>query len=190
MSRVITFSTAYPAYHPKKGQPTYFIEKCWRSLVDNGINEWDFAPYEYEYNQHFPCKYTPEEQIKNHTGKHHTIRAGNRWKVGDKFSPRVWSGRPYNTPQVTIAPDIEIKKVWKFEIYYFPDEDILVPMEVFIDDRFYCEIGSAAWNEIASNDGLTGQDLTSWVVKKNFKFIKGVPIFSGQIICWNENINY
>lgn len=36
--------------------------------------------------------------------KHHTIRAGNRFKTGDYFSPRVWSGSPYNSKQLNMRP--------------------------------------------------------------------------------------
>ena len=181
MSRVITFSRQFPSYHPKKGEPTYFVEQ-----ICNSLNRMGYAIEEIDCL----CMDNIGLHDSVKTQKHHTIRAGSRWKAGDKFSPRVWSGRPYNTPQVTISEDVEVIKTWKIEIYYFPDLDVEVPFEVFINDRFYCEVGSIAWDEIAKNDGLSGQDLTAWFVKKNFKFIKGVPIFSGQIICWNEKINY
>jgi hypothetical protein len=26
----------FPAYHPRKGEPTYFVEKIWRSMSDQG----------------------------------------------------------------------------------------------------------------------------------------------------------
>lgn len=32
MSKVITFSRTFPAYHPRKGEPTYFVEKFWTSI--------------------------------------------------------------------------------------------------------------------------------------------------------------
>lgn len=112
--------------------------------------------------------------------KHHTIRAGKRWKVGDKFSPRVWSGKPYNSKQIVIAPDIEIKKVWDIEIKKFAD-------------GWWIDFGNYAISEdmpyamtrlpnLAKSDGLELQDLLDW-----FKFLKK---FSGQIICWNESIIY
>jgi len=109
MSKVITFSRTFPAYHPRKGEPTYFVEKFWQSI---GLPEKEFSfnlPDEY---QHFMRGDNSEIWAK-----HQTIRAGNRWKVGDKFSPRVWSGKPYNSKQIIIAPDTEIKKVWNVEIW-------------------------------------------------------------------------
>jgi len=32
MARVITFSTKFPSYHSKKGEPTYFVEAFYKSL--------------------------------------------------------------------------------------------------------------------------------------------------------------
>lgn len=32
MAKVITFSRTFPSYHPKAGQPTYFVEKFYNSL--------------------------------------------------------------------------------------------------------------------------------------------------------------
>jgi hypothetical protein len=106
------------------------------------------------------------------TPKYHTIRAGHHFKVGDFFSPRVWSGKPYASKQIQFAPDIAVKKVWDFEIR---------------DYRYWLNrkwIGSTSDKmlEIAINDGLGLDDLHSW-----FKYPKP---FYGQIICWNENINY
>ena len=106
MSRVITFSRVFPAYHPKKGQPTYFVEKVLQSLKVQAYA--------------LPTNVVPiishEILLHNYSPKHHTIRSGNRWKVGNKFSPRVWSGKPYNSKQIIIAPDIEIKKIWDVKV--------------------------------------------------------------------------
>ena len=114
-------------------------------------------------------KYFDWNYFKNSTPKFHTIRSGNRWKVGDKFSPRVWSCKPYRSKQIVIAPDIEIKQTWSFEI---ENKDI------FIDYNLY----SGAENLIAKNDGLETNDFLNW-----FKYPKP---FSGQIISWDEKIKY
>lgn len=109
--------------------------------------------------------------------KHHTIRAGHRWKPGDRFSPRVWSGKPYVSKQIIIAPDIEVKKVWNFEISenrYSLGHDKSVCNEMDFGNERICRI--------AMNDGLTLFDFREW-----FQFPKP---FSGQIICWNEDIEY
>lgn len=62
---------------------------------------------------------------KSFDPKGHTVRAGHRFKPGDIVSLRVWgndvnpkSGRsgPYHSKQIIIAPDIQVKKTWDFEI--------------------------------------------------------------------------
>lgn len=176
MAKVLTFSRTFPAYHPKKGQPTYFVEKFWNS-VDSNLT--------FEQITELPCK---EYGLLNDfikldlditTKKHHTIRYGNRFKVGDKFSPRVWSGKPYNSKQIIIAPDIEIKKVWDIDI-------ILVGinrLHVHVKDVINTDT-----ENIALNDGLSIADFLDWF-HKSPEFKKNKQ-FKGQIICWNENIEY
>lgn len=159
--RVITFSRYFPKKHPREGQPTFFVEKIWAGLADitdrmQGSVDMDW----YEYYNGVP--------------KWHTIREGNRWKVGDFFSPRFWSGKPYRSKQSLITEPIEIKKIWDFK----KDEH-----------GFYFINGSSTsfnMEDVARNDGLSMQDFDAW-----FYFIgsskKG---FNGQIICWNEKISY
>lgn len=173
MSKVITFSRHFPAYHPRAGEPTYFVEKIWQSIYmdekfrgeDQFYNlcdlGFDLMPHD---------KYQP---------KHHTIRAGHRFKVGDWFSPRVWSGKPYNSKQIIIAPDIQVKKAWDFKIKKF-------------ENRWYIDFGShsiaygyegySSIDKLARNDGLTRQDFFDW-----FKYPSP---FDGQIICWHSKIEY
>jgi hypothetical protein len=165
MSKVITFSRVFPAYHPRNGQPTFFVEKFLHSV---------YTDFGQELNTYlYDCKDKIGLQIINILDvdpKYHTIRSGSRWKVGDKFSPRVWSGKPYQSKQVIIAPDIEIKKIWKFEIkgngFYINDWPIS-------PDKL-CDV--------AENDGLDYFDFQRW-----FQYPKP---FSGQIICWDESIEY
>lgn len=180
---VITYSTKYPSYHPKKGQPTNFVEKFLRSV---GI-------------EHLPDKMFKEveqlvcgaelgllsEMIELFAPKGHTIRKGHRWKAGDYFSPRVWgndinpkSGRsgPYYSKQIIIAPDTLIIKTWNFEIKN---------NSFYIDGRQYdgeTEGHFELLETLAKNDGLSKDDLLAW-----FKFPKH---FDGQIICWDKSINY
>lgn len=156
MSRVITFSRTFPSYHPKAGQPTYFVEKIWKSLGGASVPYATFSS----------LNWREVEGIK-----HHTIRAGHRWKVGDWFSPRVWSGKPYNSKQIIIAPDIQIKNIWDFEIH---------SGWAFFDGQRKSDVGT--FGRLANNDGLEFQDLKDWL-----KYPKN---FDGQIICWNESANY
>ena len=151
MSKVITFSRTFPAYHPKAGEPTYFVEKvlnhlgyssneeyyyelceCTKNIGQNKILEFMFS---LDFSK---CGFYAE--------KYHTIRAGNRWKVGDKFSPRVWSGKPYRSPMIIIAPDIEVKKVWDFEI----EDRIMYVDKMPLTIVEYREL-------VARNDGLSYQ---------------------------------
>jgi hypothetical protein len=175
MSRVITFSRTFPAHHPKAGQPTHFVEKILASLDDSGL-QWTSA---LDVNKVLDSEYY--FNINSGDGKHHTIRAGKRWKVGDKFSPRVWgndinpkSGKsgPYHSKQIVIAPDVEIVKVWDIGLRVRGDFK-----------EFYCndeDITGTSIELIAKNDGLSTEDMLSWFNKP----------FTGQIICWNPKINY
>lgn len=160
MSKVLTFSREFPSYHPRKGEPTYFVEKIWKSIKEDSIKHLDVP--DISLHHFFEC-----------SGKHHTIRGGNRFKAGDWFSPRVWHGRPYNSKQIIIAPDIQVKKVWSFEL----TEDNLY----MVNGSLYAYPNSDfAIEPLAHNDGLEMVDFVDWFNKP----------FKGQIICWNENINY
>ena len=175
MSKVITFSRTFPSYHPKAGQPTYFVEKFIRSFcVETDLD----GTTDSEYFSYY-CELAFDMNLiglSTVLPKYHTIRAGSRFKVGDKFSPRVWgndvnpkSGRSgaYHSKQIIIAPDTEVKKVWDFQII----------------NGGLCVNGECKqYEKIAINDGLTGEDLLAW-----FKYPKP---FKGQIICWNENVKY
>ncbi len=83
MSWVLTFSRTYPVYHPKKGSPTYFVEKIYRGIQFLGLK----PPLNVDLDYDFRKSLIP---ISEYPPKYHTVRSGNRWKPGDKFSPRVW----------------------------------------------------------------------------------------------------
>ncbi len=161
MSRVITFSRTFPSYHPKAGEKTFFAEKVmaafaelpgWGGKIPDEFTDWDW----YEYY--------------NGACKNHTIRAGNRWKVGDKFSPRIWTGKPYQSKQQVLwSHDIEIKKIWDIEV---------LGLTWLLDGK---PINNLTIQEIAKNDGLTYDELKQWFSKLPFR---------GQVICWNSSINY
>lgn len=185
MTKVLTFSLKFPAFHPKVGEPTYFVEKIWKGLYDaEKSNYIPFDGYWQRYEEIFPITSDPLENIHRHSPKWHTIRAGYNWKAGDMFSPRVWSGKPYNSPQITIAPDIMVEKVWKFEIkvMYSPDAIGGSYAAALIDDK---PVFGNQYFELAKNDGLDHVDLVDWLQPKQ----KLTP-FSGQIICWNPAIEY
>ncbi len=167
MARVITFSLFYPPYHPLGGEPTNFVEKIWAGFDD----ELDRKA------EHYIMNYPLKIEDKNFDPKYHTTRFGRRFKKGDYFSPRVWSGKPYRSPQIIIAPDLEIKNTWDVEI----DEcDVWAIGKPGTQIKYLDDKQSAA---IARNDGLTEQDLYFW-------FKEAKKPFLGQVICWNKNIKY
>jgi len=112
----------------------------------------------------------------NQLSKHHTIRAGNRWKAGDMASLRIWSGRPYASKQIEFAK-VKIVNVWPVNIYMFGSGSVGIPTGV--DDYDYL----VPLCDVAKNDGLECKDFVDW-----FKI--GGTEFHGQIICWTPNINY
>ena len=175
MSKVMTFSRVFPSYHPTAGEPTYFVEKILKGLPHTEMYE----PEGLEIDLGMMAEAEP---------KHHTIRAGHRWKVGDKFSPRVWSGKPYQSKQIIIAPDIEVKKVWDFEITTAYNSEMRGDISNFI----YINRKLVLLNEyekLAKNDGLTVGDMCEWF-KIAFEEDYREAYFKGQIICWNDQIEY
>lgn len=164
MSRVITFSRTFPSYHPRAGEPTYFVEKIWASI---GCFFDQLADEDRLFN--------PRLSLDSFEPKNQDIRAGHKWKVGDWFSPRVWSGKPNHSKQIIIAPDIQVKKQWDFD---------LINDKLIIGGLFHCHLKQDERIEaFASNDGLNAQDLLDW-----FKYPK--ESCDHQIICWNEKIEY
>lgn len=166
--RVITFSKVFPATHPRKGQSTFFVEKIWQGLNSFPLTVDEIA---------FPDPRL-EEQLKNHftkvyDPKWHTIRGGNRWKVGDWFSPRIWSGKPYQSKQIQFTLPIQIKKIWTFRV----DDS-----GIWIDDMLW----QSPYDTIAINDGLNNKDFIDWLIRPH----SDKKPFIGQIICWNESIDY
>lgn len=164
MSKVITFSTKFPAYHLYKGEATFFVEKLLRS----------FPGWEEIISNQSKTDIVNDFALAACEPKYHTIRGGNRWKVGDKFSPRIWSGKPYASPMIKITDDIEIKKIWDISIHHAHNW-----FAIFINGQ---ECEPASWETLAMNDGLTVEEMMEWFKQNN--------IFTGQIICWNETIEY
>lgn len=188
MSKVITLSRTFPAYHPKAGQPTHFAQQVLNSL---GI-EWDDLDYldllhelnpgkediVYDffcefYLLHFPYLLQKLHTIRANWTNKKTGETYQVWKQGDKASLRVWSGVPYRSPQIIIAPDVELVKVGDFE-KKFTSHSGMAP---FINGRM---VSPDNFCDVAENDGLEYHDLLAW-----FKWSDGKP-FDGQILCWKE----
>lgn len=166
--KVITFSRVFPAKHPRKGQPTHFVEQIW-----NGLNSLKLpVPKNAELPKEFMWSILP---LSNYGYKYHTIRMGNRWNVGDFFSARVWSDKPYRSKQIIIAPPIEIKKIWEVEISGSGNRKTAGIIQKL--SRYRTLIPLA---DVAQNDGLEYDDFVGWFPKD----------FVGQIISWNDKIEY
>ncbi|MDF2189304.1 hypothetical protein [Paraflavitalea sp. CAU 1676] len=180
--KVLTFSRQYPTGHPKAGQPTEFVEKVLLNLYAQRLYQRskiceimrqlvpDSHPMYYE---------DTFREYKSELSKGHTIRTGTRFKVGDQVSLRVWSGRPYASKQIEFA-QVDVKKVWEF---------VILEGHLFV----------AGWNigpfhtdnkviaPVASNDGLLIEDFIAWfAIHPKAKEME----FHGQIICWNDQIEY
>jgi len=175
MSKIITYSRFYPAYHPKKGEETFFIPKILASLDIPFITKINYLKELYAQHSDNDLVFL----LSKFLPKHHTLRTGNRWKAGDLFSPRIWlqAGGHYvkGNKLITIAPDIEIKKVWDVEM------DL---NGVFSINGKYIEPEQKAL--LAKNDGLSEEDFFNWFMPDYNK----PKEFHGQIICHNADIDY
>jgi hypothetical protein len=170
MSKVITFSRYFQKSHPKSGQPTNFHEQIFNSIG------YDHVDYLKRKNPKLDIEILKpicdfDENITNK--KHHTIRSGNRFKNGDFFSPRVWSSKPYCSPQIILANDILVKKTW--DIIFVQKEKILN-----INGFSYSFMYESTIEKLAKNDGLSVDDFKAWFPKP----------FVGQIICWSDDVSY
>jgi hypothetical protein len=177
--KVLTFSRHFPKGHLKAGQSTWFVEKVWKSIWDSyqGASN-PLHPFWEVYDGAFPMKFDAKENIHQHQPKHHTIRAGNRWKAGDMASLRVWSDKPYRSKQIEFA-QVEIKKVWQFGISHGNYSIDTIQHGSFIP--------GVGLEKLANNDGLHVDDFWSWF---DIHPKKEEQVFAGQIICWNDKIEY
>lgn len=172
--KYIMCSRVFPKGHPKAGQPTFFPEKIFACLprITPGP---DVIPG-FDYEQYENCKYP----------KGHTIRGGFRFKAGDKVSLRVWSGLPYRSKQIDFAR-VTVCKTWKIEIAARQSKHG-IDYVAHIDDH---PLVGRQGEQLAHNDGLTNYEFVTWFVPPKTKFDPDrTVIFSGQIICWDDRIEY
>lgn len=160
--RQIIFSRTFPTYHKRFGEPTFFVEKMLYSLIIQHKGNTDLL------NQ--PDFDTSVFNRPEFMLKHHTIRSGERWEKGMYFAPKYWSGRPYNSKCVQFAPYVVIEKTYNFKINE--------KNQIFIN-QILCRDETA----LAQNDGLCLEDFNSW-------FQRPLSCFSGQIICWSNEVQY
>lgn len=197
MAKVITLSRTFPSYHPKSGHSTYFVEQVLNAFGIQYLNDSYFHHLKELNKKPLDEGKLTKKDIYDFwyslkrvylRDKLHTIRAKSvnkktgdiysRWKKGDKASLRVWSGIPYNSPQIIIAPDVELVRVGDFRIL----KDAHNVNWIDIGGKYsypaplYLE--RSIIPNVAENDGLSTRDLLRW-----FKYPKP---FEGQILCWKE----
>lgn len=165
--RILTMSRFFPKGHIREGEATFFMEKI---LAGLGVTMKTLPDHLSSIVNDFQMLLAPEET------KHHTIRAGDRWKPGDMVSLRVWSDKPRRSKQIEFA-QVEVVKTWEVEIYT-QGRDIKINGEV-------CDFDLA--KAVAKNDGLEWADFVSWFAIHPKK--KGAE-FRGQIVCWSQYVNY
>ena len=171
MSKVIMFSRVFPKSHPRAGQETNFMQKIWKAINVPIPVSVHADKLNGEVHKLMSLTWRP---------KYHTIRKGSRFKPGDKFSPRVWEGKPYGSKQIIIADDIEVKKIFDFEM----DENGVYSIN---GKYLLTEEDDKKEMLLARNDGFNDPaDFFSWFMPD---YSNPKP-FKGQIICWNENIEY
>jgi hypothetical protein len=164
MAKVITFSRVFPSHHPRKGEPTLFVESIEPILMD--IFDLPTRLAMYEMTDPLIGLGGGFEFFKYHTIRQNHPVKGPRFKVGDKFSPRVWSGIPYNSKMVTFAPDVTVAQTYHFEIT--------------INGRYLLDGDELNYDQIATiahNDALSYGDFISWFNTRPF---------DGQVICWRD----
>lgn len=181
--KVLTCARHFPKGHPKEGKPTYFVEKIWNGFRDPSCALPDnFIPWTDNYS----LLLSGEQYLNAMTVreiKHHTIRAGSRFKPGDMVSLRVWADKPYRSKQIEFA-QVEVKKVWGFNIHVVGD-DLMWQVPGSGSGSF--DTKSESLKIIATNDGLEIRDFIDWFIIH--PKAKG-QAFTGQIITWSNEINY
>ena len=129
---VITLAKTFPAWHPRKGESTKFLEKFLNGQTGNG------------------------------NAKLHTIRANYPlWEKRIKevqngkavLSVRQWSDRPYASKQVEIArlTALDGIGIQKLEL-----------INVYGCNRPIVGIGDANFHHLSKYDGLSYQDWANW----------------------------
>jgi len=179
----MSFSRQFPAYHKRKGEPTYFVEKI---LTEIGIRflENDYLEMLCKLNpsisRPFLKKFQNSLTSQEVCAKKHTIRSlSKQMQIGDKILPVCWAGRPYHKTkegfwQIVFAPEIEVKHAWDLS------QNVL--------DYLY---ENALMVDFSKNDGLTYDDLILWLkLPKQEESWKFSVNNNYQIICWDEKLKY
>lgn len=170
MKRTTMFSTHFPAYHPRKGEPTFFVEKIISGLVKNNIPGYTTETIK-------SLRDIGVLDILELTAvdpKGHTIRNGRRYSPGDFMVMKIWSGIPYRSTQITLGPPVMITNTWNLDVVG----------EMFIFDHHVINRSDIIL-KMASHDGLSAVDFFHW-----FEPVGKKERWKGQIIAWDQSISY
>lgn len=163
--KVLTVSRFFPAYHPRKGEETFFPEKILNALHPGGKSDTLNA---------LPAEMKPIINyffvLDGSDKKLHTIRAGNRWKQGEIVSLRVWSDKPYRSKQIEFA-QVQLTKVIPIDIDFWPLSKHTWERKILVGATYLSN-----HKVLANNDGLSLPDFLNWFQKP----------MNGQILCWGD----
>ena len=151
------FLRRLPKGHPRQGEKTFFVEQLLNALnvsyfLDKSyyelllhINKDSIANGKLSEKDIFNFWHSLEGTIED---KKHTIRKGQSKKITGPLSFRVWSGRPYHSPQIIFHPSVSVKACANFEI----DQRGWLFHNWYLDDK--------SKRKLAQNDGLSYQDMS------------------------------
>jgi hypothetical protein len=170
---ILPFKQVFPWHTKDKPAPTYFREKILMCapdrLIENGIMD---------------VLVFGRSEMYGGSPKKHTIRAGSRWKVGDKMH-MAYGVRTKNYQQFNKGiPELErVKSVQRIEIIHKSGM-----CRILIDGHIYGIVPTShnvsvvksflkAGQSLAVNDGFAHEhEFTRWFNKD----------FEGQIIHWTD----
>ena len=162
---VLTLSKVFPVKHPRRGEPTFFKEKAFETIM-------------YERNNTMP---------ENWPGKYHTIRANymlwqkrfEQIEFGDAcLSILQWTGKPYRSKQVEIARLTREDGIGLQRLQFIPLNGDLGNFITSIDFKTHRmpEALNLA-HQLAEKDGLSFADWKEWFFGSgNYDFRKPLAI--------------
>ena len=155
---VITLSQQFPAKHPRKGEPTGFVDKIQEAL--NYVKYFGIGGMQ------------PTKRAKIHTMR-------TNWNLWSKrfrkiyegkacLSLRVWSGKPYASKQVEIARLTKADGIGIQKLHL--TDEIDMSGEYGIVESTWELFGihgdtKVSYKHLAYNDGLSYEDWDAWFEK-------------------------
>lgn len=167
-AKKLRFERVFPKGHSRSGRSTYFAEAIIKSLPEIPPSQYCHGNTKKRISDRLLpfCNYTAYDYA---LPINHTIRKGVFWKNGDSAELVLIPKAAGYAKSITIA-EVTICKVWDFEV---KDGIFFVQNKPIDLDKV---------QEIAKNDGFNLEEFLEW-----YKYPKPLR---GQIICWNNKIEY